>query len=427
MHSRQIASFSKLIIQLIFCIILSIILSFSVIATAPEPEKLITLHFRDTPLQIILQAIADNQQLNILIADDIKGNYSLKLEQVSWQNAVNALAELANIKIIISHNIMLVFSNNRFNARHQQVQETEKQSLKTLHYQLTYASADNLVEQIRNKHAQLLTEKGQLIVDNITNSLIIYEKDESINLFKKLLPILDKPIQQIQLTAHIVNMNNNNVRQLGVNWSTRNATNANKWRLNEFNVSLPIANPTVTTSFQLAKLNSHFIDLELSALEAENNVEIIASPRLLTLDKQTASIKQGMEIPYESAKTDSTAATIEFKDAVLSLEVTPHILPGNKVELWLLITQNSPGRSFTRQNSSEILAIDTQEIKTKVIVEHNQTLILGGIFQHSTNQSTEHVPFLGRLPLLGQLFSRTSKRLEKRQLLIFITPEIIQS
>lgn len=427
MHSRQIASFSKLIYQVVFCSILSVSLFIPVMATTSKTEKLITLHFQDTPLQTILQAIADNQQLNILISDDIKGNYSLRLEQVSWQNAVNALAELANIKIIISHDIMLIFSNNGFNARRQQAQETERQSLKTFHYQLNYVSADNLVEQIRNKHAQLMTEQGQLIVDNITNSLIIYEKDESINLFKQLLPMLDRPLKQIQLTAHIVNMNNDNVRQLGVKWSTSNPSKTNKWRLNEFNVSLPLANPTVTTSFQLAKLNSQFIDLELSALEAENNVEIIASPRLLTLDKQTASIKQGIEIPYESAKTDSTAATIEFKDAVLSLEVTPHILPGNRVELWLIITQNSPGRSFTRQNNSEILAIDTQEIKTKVIVEHKQTLVLGGIFQHSTNQSTEYVPFLGRLPLLGHLFSRTSKRLEKRQLLIFITPEIIQS
>ena len=325
---------------------------------------------------------------------------------------------------------MLVFSKKTLKEQHRQAQEIrqeqqKQQPLKKLYYQLHHSGADDLAEKLRNQHAQLMTERGQIIVDAITNSLIIYETEDSINLFAQLLPMLDKPIKQIQLTAHIININNDHVHQLGIHWSASNTTSINKWRLKEFNINLPLTAPSVTAGFQLAKLNGRFLDLELSALEAENNIEIIASPRLLTIDKHTASIKQGMEIPYETTKTDTNPATIEFKDAVLSLEVTPHILPDNKIELSLFITQNAPGRSFILGDKSEILAIDTQEIKTKVMVEHKQTLVLGGIFQHSTSQNIEYTPLLGRLPLLGHLFKKLSKRREKRQLLIFITPEII--
>lgn len=198
-----------------------------------------------------------------------------------------------------------------------------------------------------------------------------------------------------------------------------------KLRIDNFSVGLPVENSAITAGFHLARISGRILDLELSALEQENQVEIIASPRLLTAHLQTASIKQGTEIPYEVSSGSSGATSIEFKDAVLGMEVTPKILPNGRITLTLQISQNMPGRSI-KQGEGEALAIDKQEIKTQVTVKDGETIVLGGIFQRQRNQATDKVPGVGDIPLLGSLFKHSNQQHKRRELVIFITPTLVK-
>ncbi|MEM7149423.1 MAG: type IV pilus secretin PilQ, partial [Pseudomonadota bacterium] len=240
--------------------------------------------------------------------------------------------------------------------------------------------------------------------------------------------------------ARMVTVRDNVTEDLGVRWGfsdqqgsdgvsgtlegAETISNGNIPSLSDrLNVNLPVANPSASIGMHIAKLaNGTLIDLELTALEEENKGEIIASPRITAANQQKARIEQGTEIPYvESASSGAT--TVSFKKAVLSLEVTPHITPDNKVILNLIITQDTRGDTV-QTGTGPAVAIDTQQIETQVLVENGQTVVLGGIFQQQIINSTKKVPLLGDLPYVGRLFKSTSEFNEKRELLIFVTPKI---
>lgn len=178
--------------------------------------------------------------------------------------------------------------------------------------------------------------------------------------------------------------------------------------------------------FNLAHISGRILDLELTALEQEDKVDIIASPRLLTAHMQTASIKQGTEIPYQVSSGASGSTSVEFKEAVLGMEVTPKILRDGRIELALQISQNMPGRSI-KQAEGEALAIDKQEIKTQVTVRDGETLVLGGIFQRKNQKTDTKVPVLGDIPVVGSLFKHQYTNEQRRELVIFITPTLIRT
>jgi protein transport protein HofQ len=237
---------------------------------------------------------------------------------------------------------------------------------------------------------------------------------------------MDTPLEQVQLAAHIVTISSENLRELGVRWGlAAEERPAKTLRIDNFSVGLPVDSSAITAGFHLARISGRILDLELSALEQENQVEIIASPRLLTAHLQTASIKQGTEIPYEVSSGSSGATSIEFKDAVLGMEVTPKILPNGRITLTLQISQNMPGRSI-KQGEGEALAIDKQEIKTQVTVKDGETIVLGGIFQRQRTQAADKVPGVGDIPLLGALFKHSNQQHKRRELVIFITPTLIK-
>lgn len=196
--------------------------------------------------------------------------------------------------------------------------------------------------------------------------------------------------------------------------------------LDKFDVGLGVINSTSTLGFNLAKRSGSLLNLELSALESENQLEIIASPNLLTANQNTASIKQGTDVPYEVSSGNNGATTIEFKQAVLGLEVTPKILDDKKMILDLYITQNTTGRSIKRRDGGEALAIDTQEIKTQVMVKSGETVVLGGIFQQLNDKTKRDVPGVSDIPLVGNLFKYKGKKQQKRELVIFITPQLVE-
>lgn len=193
--------------------------------------------------------------------------------------------------------------------------------------------------------------------------------------------------------------------------------------IKNLNIDVPLKNPVIAATFQVASINSRLLDLELSALEQENQVDIIASPRLITSHQQTASIKQGTDIPYQVSDKKETVS-IEFKEAVLGMEVTPTILGNDKIKLKLKISQNMPGMTVKRAEI-EALAIDKQEITTQIIVNNGETIVLGGIFQQKNNKRMDKVPGLGNIPFLGALFRQDFSQQRRRELVIFITPKLI--
>jgi len=268
----------------------------------------------------------------------------------------------------------------------------------------------------------ILSERGKAFIDDRTNTLVVHDITQNIDNITTLVKQLDQPIAQVHISAQIVTMSNESLSELGIKWGY---TGSSSQLINQFDINLGLANSAATLGFNLAKRSNKLLNLELSALEAENQLEIIASPTLLTSNKHTASIKQGTQIPYEVSSGNNGATSIEFKQAVLGLEVTPRVLAGNQIELTLYITQNTAGRSIKRHDGGEALAIDTQEIKTQVLVGNGETLVLGGIFQQSRHQENRSVPGVSKLPIIGNLFKYQSKKQQKRELIIFITPQLI--
>lgn len=229
----------------------------------------------------------------------------------------------------------------------------------------------------------------------------------------------------MELAAHIVTINQQSLRELGVKWSTADAEGATKlYHPTTVSADLAVANATTRLGFNIGRIDGRMLEFELSALEQKQKVEIIASPRLLAAHQQPASIKQGSEIPYQVSSGESGATSVEFKEAVLGMEVTPTIGQGGRIRLKLRISQNMPGQAL-QQADGEVLAIDKQEIETQVEVKDGETLALGGIFQQKNKTGNEQVPVLGNIPLFGSLFRHDGKDKEKRELVVFITPRII--
>lgn len=396
-----------------------------------QQDKLISLEFQDAPLSIILQALADYQSLNLVVMDSVGGKLSIRLDNVPWRQALSVILKAGQLDVELEGNVMVVMPLQERNARRQrneneQKQQTAQLPLTTFKHVVHYADVNELVKMVNSQKGSLLSERGSVIADVRTNTIIVRDINDSMQAIKEFIKQIDQPQPQVLLTAHIVTMNHENLEELGVKWGLSGdvdlSTNAMGGK---FDVNLPLANPAGQIGFQVARLKGRFLNLELSAMESENNVDIIASPRLLTVNKQTASIKQGTEIPYEVSSGSSGATSIEFKQAVLGLEVTPRIFQGGQLELDLLISQNMPGKSLKKGDGGEILTIDTQEIKTQVSVSDGETIVLGGIFQQTNISGTESVPLLSDIPLVGAFFQRKSDKRNRRELVIFITPTIV--
>lgn len=296
---------------------------------------------------------------------------------------------------------------------------------------LAYAKASEVAESLTKGYGQILSDGGYLHFDERSNSIIIKDNLDSVKAITRLIQQLDTPTQQIAIEARIVTISSEHLKELGVRWGMfaggshhRVAGNleGNGLETNNLNVNFPVLNNAASVALQVATIHSRLLDLELTALEQENSVEIIASPRLLTTNKQSASIKQGTEIPYAVYNKKADTFDLEFKEAVLGLEVTPQISAQQKVLLDLTVTQNSPSH---KSGSSGQPTIDKQELKTQVFAKNGETIVLGGVFQHLVAKGEDRVPILGSIPVLKHLFSQSSDRISKRELVIFVTPYIV--
>ncbi|OCG03516.1 secretin N-terminal domain-containing protein [Gilliamella apis] len=412
-------------------IILAILFSMSCWAnpktlSSAESDDLVSINFYQTDIAIILQALADNKQMNLVMVDDLSTKQTIKLQNVTWQKALTVVLNSANLRAEIDDNILFISKADdpeellqKKLLEQKELQLNEPLTLLTI--PVNHADLSNLVETIQSQG--LLSERGKAIIDKRTNSIIITDMSKQFSNIKKLVKSLDQPIPQVHISAHIVTMNKQSMDELGIKWGY---TGHSSQVLSKFDVDFGVTNAASSVGFNLAKLSGSLLNLELSALESENQLEIIASPNLLTANQNMASIKQGTEIPYEVSNGGNGSTSIEFKQAVLGLEVTPKIIANDQMILDLYITQNTAGRSIKRRDGGEALAIETQEIRTQVKIKSGETVVLGGIFQQINNVSKNSVPGISNIPIIGNAFKNKAKKQQKRELVIFITPQLVE-
>lgn len=407
---------------LIFCLCLSVPLKAS--------DERLSLVFDDAPVERILQALADYQQTNLLIAPGVEGRLSLRLDEIDGERALALVARLAKLTLVQEEGVLLVYPESWQQMQVQQSkaenEEREQQvPLEQHRVTLHYASASDVYRSLQSE-GSLLTARGSVTVDTRTNSLILRDTAKALRDTTRWLTALDRPLEQVELAAHIITIHEEHLRELGVNWSTSPAQSvAASLRNPQLAIPLTVENPALRAGVTLGQISGELLNLELSALEQENQIEIIASPRLFTSNQQTASIKQGTEIPYEVKSGNSGATAIEFKEAVLGMEVTPVVLGNGRIQLKLRLSQNMPGRSLS-VGENKVLSIDKQEIETQVTLRDGETLALGGIFQQQRTQGEKRVPWLGDVPLLGNLFRQQTEEQRKKELVIFITPRLVR-
>lgn len=364
----------------------------------------------------------------MVIAPDVSGAISLQLNNLSWQQALQTVVSSAGLTLEPQGNVLyirsrawLVEKQARREAERQKNRET--QPLKTQSIVLHHADAAELVK----SGEKLLGPRGKLTADLRTNRLLIRDDVQHLAVMQAWVKEMDLPVGQVALSAFIVTINEKSLRELGVKWNLADGENApGAGQLTTLNSSLAVADAAVQAGFNIGRINGRLLELELSALERKQQLEIIASPRLVASHQHAASIKQGSEIPYQVSSGESGATSVEFKEAVLGMEVTPTILQSDRVRLKLKITEDMPGQ-ILQQAGGETLAIDKQEIETQVELKSGETLALGGIFSQKNKFSREGVPLLGNIPVLGTLFRHQGKDRERRELVVFITPRIISA
>lgn len=427
-------------------------------------EKL-SLNFQDIEVRSVLQLIADFTELNLVASDTVSGSITLRLENVPWDQALAIVLKAKGLDKRQVGNVLMVAPAAEIAERERLQVEANKQlqelaPLRTEFIRIKYADAEELFELFdsrgsgggsgdRTATTSILSERGSAIVDARTNTVILTDTEDKILEFKRLIDEIDIPIRQVLIEARIVIANTDFRKEIGARLGLQGARTPNGDDFgfggsleqfespnnpidifnngtgtilvndNALNVDLGVTNPTGSFALEFLTGNT-FLDLELSALENEGSGEIVSQPKVLTGDKQTAVIKTGTEIPYQNA-TSSGATSTEFKEAVLKLEVTPQITPDGRIVMDLVISQDSIGDLLPTGEP----VIDITEIQTQAIVGDGQTLVLGGLFQMSTVTSVEKVPLLGDIPFLGRLFRHDMNDMEKREILIFITPKII--
>ncbi|MEC7942161.1 MAG: type IV pilus secretin PilQ family protein [Pseudomonadota bacterium] len=415
--------------------------------------KLISINFQDIPVRNVLQLIADYNEFNLVVSDSVAGNLTLRLDGVPWQQVLDIILQVKGLDKRVDGNVILVAPKAELDLREQQALEKsrleeELGELKSEIIKINFAKAIDIADMIGGEGAvSMLSDRGSITIDERTNSLLIRELEENIAVIRGIIESLDIPVKQVQIEARIVTVTEGNLDELGVRWGV-SSTNGSftvggsiegnhpsaitpyddlgSSVIDDFlNVHLAATSPNASSiAFQVAKLGSDtLLDLELSALQQESKAEIISSPRLITTNKKPAYIEQGTEIPYLESSS-SGATSVAFKKAVLSLKVTPQITPDNRLVLDLSVTQDSPGQ-VVKTGTGEAVAIDTQRIGTQVLVNNGETVVLGGVFQHSVSSTVDKVPLLGDLPLLGALFRRSYENVGKSELLIFVTPKVV--
>ncbi|KKW78962.1 membrane protein [Acinetobacter sp. Ag2] len=435
--------------------------------------KKISLDFQDIEVRRVLQLLADFTGINMVAADSVQGNITLRLKDVPWDQALDIILKTKNLDKRRNGSVIWIAPVTELIKAEEDEAKALAQSVKlapiqTEYINLNYAKVADvlkLLEDSRNpKGAQangtsntdslalesLLSSRGSAVADIRTNTLIINDTANNIDKVRKMVDLLDVSVKQVMVEARIVRATTDFTKEMGVKWGilsqgiTKNndllvgGSDQTLWDLktpddegkytitrpDNLNVDLGVTTAGASKiAFGLISLSDFMLDLELSALQSDGYGEVISTPKVMTADKQKAKVASGQQIPYQTVSTagGTATATTSFKDALLSLDVTPSITPDGKVQMQLNITSDS--RGGIAPNGEVIL--NKNEINTNVLVDNGETVVLGGIFEQENTTSQTKVPFLGDIPYLGRLFRKDAKTENKRELLIFVTPRIV--
>jgi type IV pilus assembly protein PilQ len=421
-------------------------------------EKL-SLNFQDIDVRSVLQLIADFTDLNLVASDTVAGNITLRLQNVPWDQALDLVLKTKGLDKRKVGNVLLVAPADEIAARERQELESKKQvadlaPLRRELIQVNYAKASDMAKLFQSVTSAdgAAAERGSITVDDRTNSIIAYQTQERLDELRRIIAQLDVAVRQVMIEARIVEANVDYDKALGVRWG--GSSRSSNWSVygkdgaqsfDEGSVFLPgtdtIGGSTLengvapvpfvdmgvlgsTSGIGIGFLTDNVVlDLQLSAMEKTGNGEIISQPKVVTSDKETAKILKGSEIPYQEASS-SGASTTSFKEAALSLEVTPQITPDNRIIMEVKVTKDAP--DFSRALNG-VPPINKNEVNAKVLVSDGETIVLGGVFSNTQTKGVEKVPFLGDVPYLGRLFRRDIVQDNKSELLIFLTPRIMNT
>lgn len=428
---------------------------------ASEPKytgERITFDFQNVEVRRVLQIIAEEVGFNIVVSDSVGGNATLRLINVPWDQALDVLLKGQGLGKREEGNVVMIGPLAEIQQQELEILQartTQEQAAPLISelVQINYAKASDISALLKSGENSQLTERGRISVDERTNTLLILETRSKLEEVRKLISRLDIPVRQVLIETRIVVANDDFSKDLGARFGvTQNEAVSDNLLLTQgtlegtdttvdslatinpgdpvaigalpqrLNFNLPVAGGG---SAALAILGTNFlIDLELSALQAENRGEILSNPRVVTSNGTEAYIQQGVEIPFLEAASSGTA-TISFKEAVLNLTVTPQITPDERIIMDLLVTQDSVGAFVPVQGGGTVPSINTREVQTQVLVDNGETVVLGGIYEQTNLENVSKVPFLGDVPLLGAFFRNRSKTSNKVELLVFVTPKIL--
>lgn len=415
-------------------------------------EKL-SLNFQDIDVRSVLQLIADFTDLNLVASDTVAGNITLRLQNVPWDQALDLVLKTKGLDKRKIGNVLLVAPADEIAARERQELESQKQiaelaPLRRELIQVNYAKASDMAQLFQSVTSAdgSADSRGSVTVDDRTNSIIAYQTQERLDELRRIVAQLDVAVRQVMIEARIVEANVDYDKALGVNWrGARVGDNnfvvggagGNRTGAPGYGQNPGVQNPTTslgnfvdmgvaarTSGIGIGFITDNTIlDLELSAMEKTGNGEVVSQPKVVTSDKETAKILKGSEIPYQEASS-SGASTTSFKEAALSLEVTPQITPDNRIIMEVKVTKDAP--DFGRAVNG-VPPINKNEVNAKVLVNDGETIVIGGVFSNTQTKTVDKVPFLGDLPYLGRMFKRDVVQDNKSELLIFLTPRIMNN
>ncbi|WP_019457872.1 type IV pilus secretin PilQ family protein [Acinetobacter sp. GG2] len=437
----------------------------------------LSLDFQDIEVRRVLQLLADFTGINMVAADSVQGNITLRLKDVPWDQALDIILKTKNLDKRRNGNVIWIAPVTELIKAEDDEAKALAQTIKlapiqTDYIRLSYAKATDvlkLIEDTRdgkgavaNRTANsdslalesLLSSRGSAVADSRTNTLIVNDTAQNIDKVRKMIELLDVQVKQVMVEARIVRASTSFTKELGVKWGilSQGITNNKNllvggsettlWNLREpkkdettggykytierpdnLNVDLGVSNPAGSIAFGLISMSDFMLDLELSALQADGYGEVISTPKVMTADKQTAKVATGQQVPYLMTTTSGagSTATTSFKDALLSLDVTPSITPDGKIQMKLDISKDS----VAGEAPNGELILNKNNINTNVLVDNGETVILGGVFEQTTTNTQTKVPFFGDIPLVGRLFRKDVKSDDKQELLIFVTPRIV--
>ena len=405
----------------------------------------VSFEFKDIEIKELFRVLAKYTNLNIITSNSVGGNITISFDKVPFDEALEVILQTRGLEKRIKNNILYIAPAKEITSLEEarltaQTKQDELSPLESKFFQIKYAKA-NEIEPIAT---ELLSSRGKIMVDARTNKIIIKDTVKTLENIEDTINKLDIPITQVLIESRIVIAKQSASKELGIKWGGTSFDGKNyigskysdigdHFSSEEYQndgSTLLSNNPMVNfgASDSAASIalgistSTSLLDMELSALENDGDAEVISRPKILTADKKTGTIKSGTQIPYQETSGNSGATTTSFKDAVMLLEVTPQITPDGRMRMDLKVTQDSVG-----EITDGGPAIDTTQIETQVLVNNGETIVLGGIFKEELIDDVKKIPLLGDIPLLGKLFRSKSESRVKQELLIFITPKLIEN